>query len=125
LPKRNLALLVCILAAFASGTAYSYLNYPEQFGFVQHIVFGVVILTIGLMGLNAPDIQLSEGGISRIVKVLFGSIIIAFLSWLLIGVVTQPLLGNVVFEMVSQKTFLLSMSLLTLSLYPVINKYLI
>lgn len=125
MPRRTIVLLTFVIIAFVTIVVVNYLRYPAQFNVVTHIIFGIIILMIGSMGLKAPDISLEDGGISRVIKVLFGCIVIAFLSWLIIGVVTQPLVGNVVFEMVNGKFFLPSMLLLTLAFYPVINRYLI
>lgn len=125
MPRNNLILFVVIFIAFVAMTFFSYRTMPSQFNIIQHVLFGIILLVLASIGLKSPNIRLLESGVARVTKVLFGSLVIAFLSWLLIGVVVQPLLGGVIFEMASTDHFPLSMLLLVLALYPVINKYLL
>jgi len=125
MPKNNLLLYAIVFVMFIGVAIHGYNVLPSQFNILQHIISGIILLVIASIGLKSPEINLREAGIPRIAKVLFGSIIITFLSWLLIGVVVQPLLGGVVFEMASTDHFLLSMTIFVLALYPVMNKYLL
>lgn len=125
MPKNNLLLYAIVFVMFIGVAIHGYNVLPSQFNILQHVISGIILLVIASIGLKAPGVSLREAGIARIIKVLFGSVMITFLSWLLIGVVVQPLLGGVVFEMASTDHFLVSMIIFVLAVYPVMNKYLI